>query len=303
MPQTLCVAVAAYRVERLSGWDDYASKLDRWVANAAKQGAQLLLFPEYAALELIALLPSELHNAPLALREALQQFWPQYLALHNKLAKKYSVAIVGGSFFCAIDNGVGGKDYRNRAQIFLPTNKGQVVSESYQDKLMMTREESEEWHISGSEGVRIFEWQGVKFGIAICYDSEFPTASHRLAQAGMQVLLVPSFTGSQHGFTRVRVGSMARALENQCYVLHSPLLAAAHWTSLIEDAVGQAAIYTPADGKFAANGIAAELAWNEAGWLLHSLDLQAVAEVRQQGRVLNLRDQPQAEQRSKLLVV
>ena len=106
----------------------------------------------------------------------------------------------------------------------------------------------------------------------------------------MEVLLVPSFTGSPHGYARVRVGSMARALENQIYAVHAPFLADAGWTYAIETAVGAAAIYAPADNGLPADGVVAQSAMNAPGWLTHTLDLELTREVRRDGHVLNARD-------------
>ncbi|PTA67696.1 carbon-nitrogen hydrolase family protein [Deinococcus arcticus] len=278
------VAAAAYPVERLNGWAAYEAKLARWVAEAAAQGAQLLIFPEYAPLELISLLPSELHHDVLGMRPALQAFLPAFLALHARLAREHGVGIVAGSFPVAH-----GDLFVNRAYVFGPDG-----TQAHQDKLLMTRFEAEEWAIAPGEGVRVFElplpgWT-LRFGVAICYDSEFPALARQLAEGGAELLVVPSFTGSRAGYTRVRVGSMARALENQCYVLHAPLIADAPWTYAVEDAHGAAGLYAPADNGLPADGVVAQRGWNDSGWLVADLDLALTRHVRRDGHVLNWRD-------------
>jgi predicted amidohydrolase len=61
--------------------------------------------------------------------------------------------------------------------------------------------------------------EGVRVGLSICYDLRFPELYRRLADAGAQLLLVPSafmlHTGRDHWEVLLR----ARAIENQCYVL------------------------------------------------------------------------------------
>ena len=49
------VATAAYDLDWLASWSQYEDKLDRWVAEATGQGADLLVFPEYGAMELSTL--------------------------------------------------------------------------------------------------------------------------------------------------------------------------------------------------------------------------------------------------------
>ncbi|MVN87998.1 amidohydrolase [Deinococcus sp. HMF7620] len=278
------VAAAAYPIEFLDGWAAFETKVTRWVADAAGQGAQLLVFPEYAPLELISLLPDTLHHDVRGMRPALQAFLPDFLSLHARLAREHRVGLVAGSFPVAH-----GDVFVNRAYVFGPDG-----THSHQDKLLMTRFEAEEWDIAPGEGTRVFElplpgWT-LRFGIAICYDSEFPALARHLAEGGAELLVVPSFTGSRAGYTRVRVGSMARALENQCYALHAPLIADAPWTYAVEDAHGAAGIYTPADNGLPADGVLGQLGWNEPGWLVTDLDLALTRHVRADGHVLNWRD-------------
>ncbi|MDV6374868.1 carbon-nitrogen hydrolase family protein [Deinococcus arenicola] len=287
------VAAAAYRVDFLGGWAAYAAKVGGWVAQAAEAGAEVLVFPEYAALELVALLPPELHHDVLGMRPALQALLPDFLDLHAGLARQYGVCIVAGSFPVA-----SGENFVNRAHIFAPDGM-----HSWQDKLLMTRFEAEEWHISPGDGVRVFalglrSGEILRFGVATCYDSEFPAPARQMTEGGAEVLLVPSFTGSRAGFTRVRVGSMARALEGQCYAVHAPLLADAPWSYALEDAVGRAAIYAPADHGLPEDGVVAEGGWNDSGWLIRDLDLALIRNVRADGHVLNWRDRGAAAGRS-----
>ncbi|WP_034386187.1 carbon-nitrogen hydrolase family protein [Deinococcus sp. YIM 77859] len=283
----LRVAAAAYPVDVHPDKRAYEAKVTAWVAEAAGRGAGLLVFPEYASLELISLLPRELHHDILGMRPALQAFLPDFLTLHARLAREHGVGIVAGSFPVAQ-----GEGFVNRAYVFGPDGQ-----QSHQDKLLMTRFEAEEWLISPGAGTRVFELFGVRFGVAICYDSEFPTLARRLAEGGAEVLVVPSFTGARSGYTRVRVGSMARALENQIYAVHAPLLADADWTYAVEQAVGQAAVYAPADGGLPETGLIAEGAWGQPGWLVTDLDLTLIRQVREDGHVLNWRDRTASETR------
>ena len=88
---SLTVALAAYPVSFLKGWNEFEVKLSEWVGRAAAQGAGLLVFPEYAPLEMISLLPPELHHDVLGMRPALQEFLPGFLELHAELARKHGV--------------------------------------------------------------------------------------------------------------------------------------------------------------------------------------------------------------------
>ena len=49
------IATAAYPIEWHNRWNDLVGKLRVWVRTGAEQGAQLMLFPEYAAMEIASL--------------------------------------------------------------------------------------------------------------------------------------------------------------------------------------------------------------------------------------------------------
>ena len=46
------IATASYPLDVFQTWADYEAKLTKWVSEAAGQGADLLVFPEYGAMEL-----------------------------------------------------------------------------------------------------------------------------------------------------------------------------------------------------------------------------------------------------------
>ena len=49
------IATAAYPITWLHSWSEYEQKLDNWVSDAAEKGAEFLVFPEYASMELSSL--------------------------------------------------------------------------------------------------------------------------------------------------------------------------------------------------------------------------------------------------------
>src|SRR3546814_4828429 len=96
---------------------------------------------------------------------------------------------------------VGLDRYRNRAWWFAPDG-----TRDYQDKLQLTGFEKDAGVIEGGDELKVFDLKGVRAGIAVCYDSEFPLPVRAQREAGVRLLLVPSCTDTQAGATRVRVG-------------------------------------------------------------------------------------------------
>ncbi|OPA92846.1 carbon-nitrogen hydrolase [Pseudomonas fluorescens] len=61
-------------------------------------------------------------------------------------------------------------------------------------------------------------WNGVRVGLLICYDIEFPETARALGQLGAQLLLVTNGNMDPYGPTH-RTAIMARAQENQAFAL------------------------------------------------------------------------------------
>ena len=84
-------------------------------------------------------------------------------------------------------------------------------------------------------------------GMNICYDSEFPLLARAMAEAGAELLLVPSCTERVSGYHRVRTGARARALENQIAAMVSPTVGDALWSPAVDRNTGAAGIYVPSE--------------------------------------------------------
>jgi (R)-amidase len=62
------------------------------------------------------------------------------------------------------------------------------------------------------------EWNGIRVGLLICYDIEFPETARALAQLGADLIIVTNGNMDPYGPTH-RTAIMARAQENQVFAL------------------------------------------------------------------------------------
>jgi predicted amidohydrolase len=277
------IAAAQYDISFLDSWSNYSSKIRQWVSLAAEHNAEILLFPEYACMELASLFPQSVYTSLSGQLDALQTLLPDYLALFKELAQQHQVYIQAGTYPVKLADG----EFHNHAYFFTP--QGEV---DFQEKLTMTRFENEQWHISRGLQVKVFETVFGKLGINICYDSEFPHYARLQAEQGAALILVPSCTDTLAGYYRVRIGCQARALENQCYVVQASLVGNAEWSEAVDVNVGAAAIYTPVDRGFSATGIQEIGELNRVQWVFADLDFAALKKVRAEGQVFNFNDWP-----------
>ena len=276
-------AVAQYDVGFINQWSEFEDKLTQWFAQAAQQGAKLLVFPEYGSMELTSLFGEAVYRDLNQQLHAMQTIYPDYQDLYQQLARQFDVMVLASSFPVLQADG----NFRNRANLY-----GVDGLIDYQDKLIMTRFENEQWLVTAGQQIKVIETDIGRLGINICYDTEFPLIAARQVAAGANMILAPSCTDTEAGFHRVRIGCQARALENQCYVLHSPTFGKAEWSEAVDVNTGRASIYTPVDYGFPDNGILVESQQDCAEWVYAELELERIAAVRQQGQVFNYRDWP-----------
>lgn len=280
------IAAAQYPVGHYQDWEDWADVQRDWVSEAAGDGARLLVFPEYCSMELASLFGKEVAMDLSAQLDALQDLFGPYCEVFAGLAAEFSVTIQAGTFPLRLSEG----RVVNRAMLFRPDG-----THDYQDKLIMTRFEREQWGISGGDELRVLETEFGPVGISVCYDSEFPVIARKQAEAGASLILVPSCTDTRAGYYRVRIGSQARALENQCFVVQSPLIGEAAWSAAVDINVGAAGVYTAVDSGFPDDGILAMGEMNKPQWVYADLLLASVDTVRKTGQVFNFRDWAEQE--------
>ena len=86
------------------------------------------------------------------------------------------------------------------------------------------------------------------------------------------------------------IGARARALENQCYVLHACTVGNASWSPAVSVNYGLASIYSPVDKGFPEDGIIAQAQSSTPNWVYGCLDTDKLRHVRESGQVFNHRD-------------
>lgn len=216
MIQALLISVATMAIRRYGDLPAFRSHIDTLAAEAADKGSRVLLLPELTCVGLLWAYPEAAQTtvsdvADLYRRRLTPLFGPYQESLRD-VAQHRRIALAGGSFWHE-ESGKG----VNSAFIAFPDGSLQR-----QDKLHPTRSEQAIGTVGG-ESLHTFEIDGIRIGLLICYDIQFPELTRHLVAEGIQVLLVPSLT-SERGYWRVRHCAHARAVENQIYVCVSPLI-------------------------------------------------------------------------------
>ena len=269
---TLTVAAVNWKIRPAKGVDDFLVHVSELAIHAKDKGADLVVFPENFAIELLSNEDYDEKDVPAKLSQDL-------LPALQEIAKRVGVGIVGGSNLKRTDD----SQFRNVCHVI----DSQGRHAGTQEKVKLTTYEREVWNLSPGSGLANLSVQ--KAGVLICYDSEFPEAARMLAERGVLLLCVPAFTETIHGFHRVRHSCHARAIENQIFVVHSSLIGSLGKEPVLS-AVGSSAILAPSIEPFPANGVLAETTMNEEAIIVAKLDFNALRKAREEGDVRNWHD-------------
>ena len=277
------VAVAKYPVGAPRDFEEFAGKQAQLVAEAARYGAEVAVLPEYLSLELAASFDTAISGDLIASLSAIQQYRERWIELYSRLAREHGLHLVAGSFLLAHGEG----RYRNRSDWFTPSG-----AHGWQDKLQLTGFEKSMGVIEGGDDLKVFDAVDARVGISVCYDSEFPLPVRAQYESGARLLLVPSCTDTEAGASRVRIGCLARALENRMFVAQSVTAGEASWSPALDTNTGEAAIYAPMDVGFPTDGVLVQTRSDrsEKVWAIAELNLAALETSRVSAQVANDRD-------------
>ncbi len=288
--EALIAAAASWKIRPAASVDSFAGHLREIVHAAAARDAALIVLPELAILELLALHPEA---APAEVPQLLAGYEEWYEDLLFGLAHETAALIVGGSHF--LNEAVG---VANASLAAYPTDDrfktadGGYLAGDFQRKVNLTTYERDVWNLAPGAGLQALRDQ--RLGITVCYDCEFPESGRALAEAGVLAQCVPAFTQDLHGFHRVREACRARAIENQVFVLHASL-AGSLGREPVPSTSGSSAILAPCVQPFPADGILAETRMDEEEIAVAELDFEAVLTARDSGDVRNWHDRSRGD--------
>lgn len=203
----MTVRIALGQLE--SGTDIQANltAMDRFAARAAREGAGLVAFPEYATYE-----KKKVDATFPEVAEPLDGPICQELA---GTARRHRIGLVAG---VVETSEVPGKAH-NTLVAFGP--EGDQLAYYRKIHLFDVQGFGESTFIEPGPSTApvVFDHGGMRFGLLTCYDLRFPELARSLADAGAQVLLVcSSWVPGTHKTEQWLALNAARAIENSVYV-------------------------------------------------------------------------------------
>lgn len=267
LPNSLRAAAVSWGVRNIAVADEFFRHLTALVEESVSKRASLVVLPELFQVELLGLFGDGPED------EVVQRLLPFCDLIDEcvrKLAQRHGIWIVGGSHLRTSEGGP-----LNIATVAWPS--GALF---FQPKNCRTGWEINPWGLSSQTGLTRFP--DPKLGVLVCYDSEFPEAARALAEDGAQLLCVPSYCESQHGYQRVNWCCQARAIENEMFVIQTSLVGPIERFSL-GTGFGRSNIVAPSKSPFPDSALLAQSELNQEGVAVAELDFTALQQCRASG--------------------
>jgi predicted amidohydrolase len=268
------VAAVNWKLREIRRDSEFFGHFYDLVEKAHDAGAVVIVVPELICLELLHLEPGlkepKVPKYLAQFAEAIEE-WVQ------RISNVSGLVLVGGSHFKETPDGI-----VNACAVGHPS-LGLVLGA----KNNLTQYEKEMWDLARGKG--LVKIPDRRIGVTICYDCEFPESGRTLAEEGVTIQCVPSFTETMHGFHRVRWSCHARTVENQIYVIQSSLVGSLG-REPVPTALGSSAVLCPPLRQFPENGILMETSLNQEDIAIVDLDMDLLEEARSTGDVRNWED-------------
>ena len=195
---------------------DVAHNLGRMkeqIRRASAAGAELIIFPE--------LFLTGYQLGPQAMMGvAEERNGPSFQEL-AAAAREANIAVIYG--YPEVDRSAGSEDlvYYNSAQLI--DRDGKSLANYHKVHLWLDEDKCDTaftpydtGFIPGKEFAEVVECCGIKIGLLICYDIEFPEAARALALRGAQLIAVPT---ANRAISSIRIIPI-RAMENRIHVAY-----------------------------------------------------------------------------------
>lgn len=273
------VCTINFEQRRIESFEEFQSILEYFIGVASDYHCDFVTFPEFVTMSLLSIDLQK--HSPLKSLERLGDYSERFIQFMNDAAVRFNINIIGGTHLMKNEHG----EMQNICFVFL--RDGSVHKQA---KIHPTPSERNWWDIKGGDNLSVINTDKGAIGILICYDSEFPELARHLVDQGAKIIFVPFATDTRQGFLRVRYCSMARAVENQCYMVLSGNTGNLPRVHNMDINYAQSSILTPSDFAFSRDGIAAETEPNTEAVAIADLSIADLVKARNMGTVLNLKD-------------
>lgn len=282
------ISYSQFRVHNIDSFNDFSNHVEKHIKMASKKESKMILFPEFCTAELLTI--SEIYsgmNSEQMLKYSAVIFEKDLDDMWKGLAEKYQISIAAGTHFCYHKEQ---DKYYNTAYIYDKNGNRYEQSKTHTSYELVYNKNL----TCKSDKLSVFEIDGVKYGIAICYDNSFPEVARILLLQGAEVILSPSCCLDEWGKNRNMLFSRARATENLVYVVNAQLIGGIAFPPNLPygfNFTGKSGIYSPINVSInSSSGILVQSESNKEEVRTAEIDLDRIRTMRKNVPNNNLLD-------------
>ncbi|MDA8211150.1 MAG: nitrilase [Clostridia bacterium] len=296
------VAAIQSRLTLVENVLEYVDTMYLHTAEAVAKGADLLVFPEDNATQLLGLLPgisnlpreanlnkalASLGDTQLSAGDVFSYLTPVtrqvYFTTFKELARRFGVYIMGGSIIIrqdgAISNSQGTlqKQVVNAAYLFAPS--GEPVGQQVKAHLLPVEAE---WGISCGCDLQVYSTPLGNLAFPVCMDATYFETFRILANRGAEIILVPTANPDRYNFWKALRGAWPRVQETPVYGVTSALVGEVLGMEL----TGRAGVFAPLELTPNGDGVLAQAPDpHQEAVVVADLDLKALRQYRKESQI------------------
>ena len=215
----MIVACSQYMSRDIYSIEEWENHVKNHLEQGVKKGAELILFPEFLAAELLTL-----DKTPKNCKKEMEVFFHDYAVRYTDylerfftdLAKKYQICIASGSHFVYKPEEA---KYRNAAHVYLPDG---TRHEQY--KIHRAIEMVYNRHmVEGGDKIGVVDFKDARICVNVCYDNSFPESARIAQSLGTDIILSPVCAFDEYGKNEQAMFTRTRASENFLFVINAQM--------------------------------------------------------------------------------
>jgi len=182
-------------------------KAEKFIKEASKEGAKLILFPEMSFDIFFPRFRADMKHFNLA-----EPIPGPMVEIFKDIAEKEKIAVVFNMF----EEEMAGEYYDCTPVI---SKEGKYLGKSRMMHIAELPNYNEKYYYwQGNSDYPVFDMNGFKIGIAICYDRHFPEQMRILTLKGADLILVPTATSIDEFKNIWEIEMQAASVTNQVYI-------------------------------------------------------------------------------------
>jgi predicted amidohydrolase len=200
------VTIALAQMKMAAGRKTNLAKSLDFLRKASERGADLILYPEVQLSPFFAQYPKDDVHTAEAIRPDDEAF-----SAFQKACREYRIAASPNFYYW--------ENSHSYDASFLIDREGEIIG--IQKMVHIAQAEKfyeQDYYTPSDDGFHVFEMNGVKIGIVVCFDRHYPESIRTEALKGAEIILIPTANTSTELMELFTQEIRVQAFQNECFI-------------------------------------------------------------------------------------